>query len=241
MVAIDGDIIAYRCSMATQNEPEVTCAYRIDEMMSYCIDKTVGFDLDTNHRTYLTGKDNFRYDLAKTYDYKGNRKDTEKPKHLPFARQHLTDKWSAITSEGCEADDLIAEIATFIPDCAIASQDKDFNTVEGWKYNFVTDTWRYDTKETALEFFYEQILTGDRADNIVGIYRVGPVKARKIMKGWSTEKELFDRCVEEYMISRDALMINPEDKQKWAYERVVENARLLHLRRHEDEVWEPPK
>ena len=79
--------------------------------------------------------------------------------------------------------------------------------------------------EDGNKFFYTQILTGDSADNIKGIRRVGPVKAGKILEGLTTEQELYEACVKAY--DGDT-------------ERVLENARLLWLRRYEGELWNAP-
>ena len=76
-----------------------------------------------------------------------------------------------------------------------------------------------------LKFFYSQILSGDSADNILGLYRVGPAKADKMLQDCNTEKELFEECIKAYDGDVD---------------RVIENARLLWLRRKEGEIWEPP-
>ena len=70
-----------------------------------------------------------------------------------------------------------------------------------------------------------KIFINHAADNIKGIYRVGPVKAAKILEGCSTEQELYDACVKAYDGDLD---------------RVLENARLLWLRRYEGEMWMPP-
>jgi 5'-3' exonuclease len=77
-----------------------------------------------------------------------------------------------------------------------------------------------------IKFFYKQILMGDSADNIIGLYKVGPVKADKILDGIDTEVGLWDAVVKAY------------DGNE---ERVLENARLLWLQRYHGEVWQPPK
>ena len=69
-------------------------------------------------------------------------------------------------------------------------------------------------------------MTGDAADNIKGIFKVGPVKADKILEGITEEKDLYEAVVKAY------------DGDK---ERVLENARLLWLRREEGQMWQPPK
>jgi len=212
---VDADIVAYRTSASAQGLSEGECAVRIDELMNYCVDETVGFQIGGNFKSYLTGSDNFRYTIAKSHPYKGNRSDTVRPDHLKFARAYLQEEWDAIVSEGCEADDLMAIEATVIgDDCVIVSQDKDFNTVPGWKWNFVNGNWRYDTPWSALQYFYSQVLTGDNSDNIKGLYRVGPKTADKMLRECQTEEDLWEVCLKAY---------------DGDLERVVENARLLHL------------
>ena len=115
----------------------------------------------------------------------------------------------------------------------ICSQDKDFLTVRGWMFNFVTGSWNYSTEEDALRYFYAQTLIGDAADNVKGLYRIGPKKAEKIIEGLTTEGALFDACLKAYQ-DHPTLEGDP-------YERFLENARLLHLRRYEGQVWQSPK
>lgn len=223
---VDGDILTYRASIASQDASQKDCADNLDKLMGYCLEETVGFALEGNYQVFLTGSSNFRYEIAKSHPYKGNRKDKEKPIHLSFARQYLTEEWGAVTIEEAEADDAIATAAVENADeSVIVSVDKDFNTVPVWKYNFVTDTWRYDTEWTALKYFYGQVLTGDSADNIVGLYRVGPKTADKILADCKTEQDLYETCLKAYDGDVD---------------RVIENARLLHLQRYRGELWAPP-
>ena len=92
-------------------------------------------------------------------------------------------------------------------------------------FNFGKNEWKTVDEWSGLQFFYSQILTGDRADNIVGLYRVGPVKATKMLSEAKTEKDLWEACVKAYDGDVD---------------RVIENARLLWLRRTEGEIWQPP-
>jgi len=114
----------------------------------------------------------------------------------------------------------------FGPEAAVVCTiDKDMLQIPCWHFNFVKGTWTKVSEAEGSLFFYTQILTGDAADNIKGIYRVGPVKAAKILEGCSTEQELYDACVKAYDGDLD---------------RVLENARLLWLRRYEGEMWMPP-
>ena len=223
MIALlDSDILCYRVGFATEEEHENTAI----ETMAVFLEDLLMFDLVDceEHELFLTGKTNFRHDIAVTEPYKGNRKDVKKPKHLPLLREYLQTAWGATVSEGQEADDDIAIRATELKDdCIIVSIDKDFMQVPTWHYNFVKKVKKYVTPEEGLRFFYKQILTGDAADNIKGIHRVGDVKATKILADAATEQELYQCCVEAM-----------------GKERVLENARLLWLRREANQIWEPP-
>lgn len=219
---IDGDILCYRIGFATEDEDEGTA---INTMATF-IEDLLLFDLLDYEETeiFLTGDTNFRHDVAVTAPYKGNRKDVRKPKHLPLLRDYLVKAWGATISDGQEADDEIAIRATELgSECIIVSIDKDFMQVPGWHYNFIKREKKFVTEEEGLRFFYKQILTGDNADNIKGIKGVGPVRAEKMLKDAVTPYQLYQCCVEAM-----------------GEERVLENARLLWLRREVGQTWEPP-
>lgn len=225
-VLVDGDIVAYRAAFSTQDLFREDAERKVDELMDYILTETLMFPNPKDYEVFLTGSGNFRYDIAKSFPYKGNRKSTEKPLHLPTTREHLVKKYKATVSEGEEADDLIAIAATkYGPDTVVASIDKDMLQIPCKHFNFTKGEWHDVTEFEGTKFFYKQILTGDRADNIVGIYKVGPVKADKILGDCNTEEELWEAVLNAY---------------DGDIERVVENARLLWLRRKEGEIWEPP-
>ena len=228
-VLIDGDIVAYRAAFATQDLLPQDAEGKVDELMEFIISETVDFPFPTqdDFQTYLTGKTNFRFDIAKSYPYKGNRSGTEKPIHLGVARDHMVYKYSAIVSVNEEADDLISKGAAALDyNCVVASIDKDMLQLPCWHFNFGRNEWtKVDEFEGTL-FFYTQILTGDAADNIKGLHGIGPKKAEKLLSGCTTEDSMWEAVVKAY---------------DGNIERVVENARLLWLRRYEGELWEPPK
>jgi 5'-3' exonuclease len=225
-VLVDGDIVAYRAAFSTQDLFPEDAERKVDELMDYILTETLMFPDPSEYEVFLTGSGNFRYDIAKSFPYKGNRKSTEKPIHLPVAREYLVTKYKATVSEGEEADDLIAIAATkYGPETIVASVDKDMLQIPCKHFNFTKGEWHDITEFEGTKFFYKQILTGDRADNIMGLYKVGPVKAEKIVKDCNTEEELWDAVLNAY---------------DGDIERVVENARLLWLRRKEGEIWQPP-
>ena len=193
-------------------------------MLQNILEATNPFATKDDYTLFLTGKGNYRHELTDTY--KDNRVDKEKPILLNLARQYMIDTYDARVSEGQEADDDIAIEATRLyPDCVIVSIDKDFRQIPGTIYNPQKGMWEKITEWDALLNFYEQVLVGDRVDNIIGVHKVGPVKAKKLLGPCKNELDMFKVCVDAY---------------EGDIERVILNARLLWLRREENQIWEPP-
>jgi hypothetical protein len=93
---------------------------------------------------YLSGKNNFRYDIATVKPYKGNRKDLEKPVHWDNVKWFLISRYNAIIVDGMEADDALAihqYKAYYDNDMSfnttvICTRDKDLRQVMGWHYGW---------------------------------------------------------------------------------------------------------
>lgn len=227
-VLIDGDIIAYRAAFSTQDLKLSDAIRKVDDLLNDIIDKTVDlpFASPNDYQVFLTGKTNFRFEVAKFAPYKGNRASKDKPKWLKAARDQMTNKWSAITSVDEEADDLLAKGAAALDyKCVVASIDKDMLQLPCWHFNFGKNEWSKVTQFEGTLFFYTQILTGDAADNIKGLKGIGPKKADKLLEGVASEADMWDVVYKAY--DSDV-------------ERITENARLLWLRRYDDQMWEPP-
>ena len=236
-ILLDGDVLCYRIAFSyNQHEDEDGTVIRtplnlaqakakIDALIRDILQEV---DPYADFQVYLTGKGNFRNEVAKSHVYKGNRGDTPKPDNLEGLREHLKYEWGAITSTDEEADDLIAIEATRLGEgnAVIVSTDKDFLQVPGKIFN--PTRWEFITinKWEGMKNFYLQILTGDAVDNIKGIHGIGPAKAAKLLEGCDGEKALYNACVDAY---------------KGDVDRVVENARLLWLRRAVGQVWGPPQ
>ena len=226
-ILIDGDIFAYRAAFSCEDQDVEDALDKVDDKLQWAIYAcALEYDVE-DYEVFLTGKGNFRYDIATTAEYKGNRKDVEKPEHLAAIRQHMIDNWEAVVSKGEEADDLIAITATEIgPEAIVVTVDKDMQQLPCRHYNPVKGEHSVVSEYEGTKFFYKQILTGDRADNIVGLYRVGPAKAEKMVTDCKTEADFYEVCLREYGGEED---------------RVIENARLLWLRRYPNQLWEPPQ
>ena len=220
-VLIDGDIIGYRIGFSTEKESEKIVISRVATF----VETMLWEDLDAEtYQGYLTGSGNFRNEIATTAPYKGNRT-APKPKHLQLIRDYLVSAWDFQVSEGQEADDSIA-IAHVENNykSIIASIDKDFLQLRGNHWNFVKKEMTFVSEEEAIKNFYRQVLTGDRVDNIIGLKGIGPVKADKILSERESPAEMYTACVQAY----------------GSTERVIENCRLLWLRRTPNELWQPP-
>lgn len=224
-VLIDADTIAYRAVFSQDGNTIGGVVEKIEYLFNRITEAVQErYGSDRVFKAYLTGSGNFRKDFAE--DYKDNRVG-EKPVLLSFARDYILENYDTTLTEGEEADDAIAIAATkHYPYSVIVSIDKDFRQVPCDLYNPNKDEWERIDYWNGLRFFYTQLLVGDSVDNIKGVWKVGPKKAVKILEGSMTELELWQRCLEAYEGDLD---------------RAVMNGRLLWLRRHEGQIWEPPK
>jgi hypothetical protein len=221
---IDGDILVYRIAFASNDETEAIAKARMSTFVEELLSPTDirGYD------GYLTGSNNFRNEIAVTAPYKGNRKDVVKPVHYQVLREYLQHQWGFVMIQDQEADDAMGIRAYELNDeeYIIMTIDKDLDMIKGWHYNFVKNERYFVKEEDTLRTFYKQILTGDRTDNIVGLKGIGPVKADKVLKECETEQEMYEAVLEAY-----------EGNE----ERVLENGRLLWIRRLPEQIWIPPK
>ncbi len=220
LAIIDADLITYRVGFASEDVDEATCLARVTQLVNEIVFDDLQCD---DYRAYITGKGNFRNDLAVTEPYKGNRKDAKRPIHYDAIRTHLQ-RLGAVLVEGQEADDAVAIDATESGGW-IVSIDKDLDQVAGWHYNFVKHEEYYITEEEGLRNLYTQVLTGDRTDNIIGLKGIGPKKAAKLLEDCKTEREYYDACLKAY------------DGNEL---RVIENLNLLWLRRTPNQTFQVP-
>ncbi len=155
---------------------------------------------------FLTGKGNYRHDVATSAVYKGNRDPSHKPVHYRAIIDYLIKEWDAKVIDGMEADDAMG-----ITQCRlnktknlakkdmpiICTIDKDLDMIPGWHYNFRKQQKYFTTVEQSDYFFYKQMLTGDRVDNIIGIHGIGDKTADKLLLGKSVQ-EMEDIIINKY-------------------------------------------
>jgi hypothetical protein len=220
---VDADILVYRFGFASEGDPAEFALARLSEFLDNLY---VNLPVD-EVEGYLTGRNNFRNEIAVTAPYKGNRK-ADKPYHFQLLREYMQTSWGFTEVDGIEADDKLGiEAYKHDPEeTIIVSIDKDLDMIRGNHYNFVKEEQYVITEEQGIRNFYLQMLTGDKVDNIIGLTGIGPVKSKKMLADCKTEKEMYDVVLEAYDNNLD---------------RVIENGRLLWILREEGQVWQPPK
>jgi hypothetical protein len=269
-VLLDADILRYECAAAAESgwqseglPPFDYAANLLDERINN-ICAIVGATAPPI--LFLTGKGNFRYDIAKKQPYKT--RPSVKPFHFHNLTAYMRSKYNAITSEGMEADDLMAIEqsrrinARTLGDTAeiesiICSRDKDLRGVPGYFYSWelgaqpsfgpeLIDETGYiklsaDGKKLSGVggmFFFSQCLMGDPTDSIPGIPKIGPAKAFKILQATTTLPEAFAAVLGAYRASYG-------DAEGVAEAELLEQGRLLWMTRglHPDGsvvLWELP-
>lgn len=210
---IDSDILIYRVSCTCEEEFVQIAYWRLEDYL-----KDIQESTNCNEYTlYLTGSSNFRRALDPTY--KANRPD-ERPKHWQACRDYFIKKHNAVVVEGAEADDALGWNQT--AETIICSIDKDLMMIPGRHYNFVHKEFKTVTEESAQQMFYQQLLIGDRSDNVFGIRGIGPKKAEAALGELCTVEELFEKVRAMY----------DDDK------RLLLNCNLLWIQRKQGELWQ---
>lgn len=243
---IDADVLLYECSAVAEypkDEPMKSFDFVMEVFNSRVAEILQRTEADS-YSLYVTGEGNFRFDVAKTKPYKGNRKQ-DKPYHYLNLKTCVLGMPESILVEGMEADDAMSIDQT--DDTIICTRDKDLRMVEGnhfgWesglqgqygpryidKHGFLELTERKQLKGGGDMFFYSQMLTGDSVDNIPGLRGCGPAKAYKVLKDCKNEEELFEATQWEY---------EAQLKDDWQ-EYMLEQGQLLWMIREVDEEGNP--
>lgn len=234
---IDGDILLYSVGFAAEDDPVGFATHSLRERVYSVMD---GCEC-TQAQVFITGDTNYRMDVAS--DYKAHREDAKKPTHLPALREFAMTTLDAIVSEGEEADDLLG-INAVQNGWGIASLDKDLRGVPGWHY-----VWQgkdegvfYVTEEEADRFFYTQLLTGDRTDNIPGLFnRTGRKAMPKIKRGLdelTSPSAMFEYVLQVYLdaVKEARMSSEKDDVLRW----LDQQGKCLWIRREVGEVWSCP-
>lgn len=197
---IDADVIAYWASAGCDEMLQPAALHKAQGRIDQISQQIQTEEL----RLYLTGKDNFREDVATYQQYKGNRYDKDgnrikpQPRWLHAVRDWLLAEKGAILCHGEEADDALAK-AQYKCNAAkgwhsiISSIDKDLRIVPGLHHDmtsgFISEVTvlgdlildvKKKVRGSGLMFFYAQLLMGDSADWIPGL----PSITEEIKERW---------------------------------------------------------
>jgi 5'-3' exonuclease len=142
---IDADIILYEigfsCQGVDEEKNEIILHWdsvkeKVDKLIAqicFAVGATEAPSL------FLTGKDNFRIEVAQKKGYKAGR-DKPKPHHYENIKQYLIWEYGAQVIEGIEADDAICIYQTEAlargEATIICTRDKDLRQCQGWHYGW---------------------------------------------------------------------------------------------------------
>lgn len=107
---IDADILVFKIGFISEDKTEQEARQLMDDYIGnftdYLLTFLVPHEEYTGSKFYLTGKESFRKEVDP--EYKKNRKDKPKPKHVEMLRQYLVDKYGAVIAKnGYECDDCL--------------------------------------------------------------------------------------------------------------------------------------
>lgn len=202
----------------------------------------------TGYKNYITSNDksNFRFQVAKTWPYKGNRDPKNKPMYLQQVRQYLKDNWNAQEVFKMEADDkLMIEHHKDIDTSVICTVDKDLRNAAKWFYNLVKREKTELTSKDNKDHFWEQIIRGDTCDHIPGLRhfmkprKAGPKLVDDLLSPLPPDDKLYEEAVRDFYFTNkiEYGFSNNEEYDKF----LLEIGNLLWIRRWEDDEWQIPK
>lgn len=225
-VIFDADGIVYRVGFALEEvNSERTVKRNITEYIEEVTGKLEKVFVKVEKPIIVIsapGKSNFRFEVAKTQPYKGNRT-SPKPKHYDLIRSLLMEMDNSMMIEGQEADDTVADLTAENPSkTVVVSQDKDLLQNPGWYYVpgekrpifFVDpDTAGMLLLErgtgnkptlfgTGYKWLMAQMMLGDPSDNIPGLKGYGAVAVYKLLKNLNTKEELEQEVRKQYEVMK---------------------------------------
>ena len=270
LALIDADLIAYEAASAADMVEEGYERRSFDYVIDK-IDESIRFITENSgcdsYELFITGKDNFRYDIATVKPYKGNRSAKPKPFYLESTRK-LLESYGAVVCDGMEADDMLAVRAREMEykDCCICSRDKDLRMVPCMQYSWevgLQPEWGPELVDTLGELhfrFSDKILkNGEKSNAIKKVWGTGLkwFYAQLIIgdatdnisglegKGGGLVHQIIHPCASEEELFTAAFSAYTDKYGDTAAERLLEQGRLLWMHDTLDEegkviLWELP-
>ncbi len=223
ILRVDGDGLAYYCAGKDGSDPADAKRAVLDKIRS--AQRACGAGKVIVLLTATGSIKGGRYAVATVKPYQGQRVSSRRPDNWRFLREFLESydgpEFEVQISVDQEADDLFAQASHLDPvpheNCVIYTQDKDMRMIPGVHLNWVDHsvvivppgTWciEHNDKVYGRKWFWLQMLHGDTADNIPGLYRmvvngkevkVGEVTANRILAVCKDEVDAWSLVLEAY-------------------------------------------
>jgi 5'-3' exonuclease len=233
---IDADSIIYIVAWKNKDteDPQLV-KHQVNEFMTDLI-KFTGAD---SYLGVFSPKKTFRNSI--TDDYKANRPPSPDwvVKWKKTIMDYCIEEYGFVIAEDHEADDVLSIMqGGEVIHCHI---DKDLYQIPGYHYdyrkqsaeNFNPEEYKkFVTPQDAMRNFWKQVLVGDTSDNVKGAWKIGPVKAEKILSEVNVtdpfKLELLDWYDDAYkFVTKEAF--KKQNGETWLedYEKAVSLIRLL--------------
>ncbi|MGL5015035.1 MAG: hypothetical protein ACRC6V_12205 [Bacteroidales bacterium] len=181
-VLVDGDIYRYQFGSVEMAHPFLVGEFvpASSDYVRHLVDASIREVLEAtgadDYIIAISGKGNFRTEVASLQPYKGNRNpNLTRPYHYETVGNHILDSHPHVVVDGMEADDWLGIEQRKAPhETCIASRDKDLLGVMGYHYRFACGNAQpaipihWVSEHEATGFFFYQMLIGDNTDNIPG-------------------------------------------------------------------------
>ena len=233
IVLVDADSLIWSSCYRKKESPEDNMYHtlddakdKFDEVFMSIINKIEEtYELD-KVITFAGAKGNFRKQISKTY--KSNRKESDRPPVLNEMQEYVKEKYSAIAGDGVETDDVVATYWTEISktfgrdEVMIVSIDKDYKQLPCiiYDYHYKKQMYYNISEAEAMYNFYEQMISGDSADNV------------NYCKGYGVSycKKAFKDCLSNYSYMRVVFSLYKKIYRNKAREKYLECYKLLKLK-----------
>jgi DNA polymerase-1 len=252
----DGDGLAYYCAGKDgEVSPGEAKAKLVDKLQSAA--RACGAEYIRILLTSRGSHKGYRYAVARSKPYQGQRVDSRRPQNWQFLRELMENggltslDMQVESTHIAEADDLFSKYLATGGDYVCYTQDKDMQMCYGWHLDWLSHilfkveqgqwyTYAND-KVWGRAWFWSQILHGDGADNIPGlpfytdgsITKTGPNKGKvkEIKVGVSAEPV---KALHTYVSDMGALLVVKElyqscYRERWLVE-LLEQGILLWMR-----------
>jgi DNA polymerase-1 len=239
-VMVDGDYLCYFASGGDEMRVDISRRVFVDRL--HAVRELTGAEKVELHLSARASTKGERYLIATTQPYQGHRHG-RKPKNWEAVREFAEtvdeDRMRAKRIEWWdrEADDGLAAATLSARDpvtsYVIHTADKDMRMLPGlhlaWTDYARTEVPKgayevigpYDGKVYGTKWFWMQMLMGDTADHIPGLWKVGEGKALKWLAGTTCNAEAYEVVTAKYQEFKG---------ETWA-DYFVEQAELLWLRK----------